>query len=154
MSTRVHSNIALPPDRWLPKIFDVTGEVPGNVCAIGLVNPNNLPGGPKVYDSMGRSRDNGLVSFFHDNATSTAFTCFYWSSLANKMNPAAGWVHLGNASAIYTQTVDQFSLGTFAVPESCHIYIMATTNPIVNFALAGALHVPGMGSAPDIPYII
>lgn len=106
--------------------------------AVGTANPNTLHGNlPSPNDAMGVVDENEIVSFFHDNAATRAFTIYYWDPFLNTANTAEGWVELGPSSTIYTQAVDPYAVASFTLRHNLLFFISADA-AIANLFLAGS----------------
>lgn len=121
---RTHDKVANAVARQLTKQFDNAGTALGTVNALGTAAPATL-GARNV--AMGITGKNGVVSFIHNAATAIDVTCYFWSSLYQKVVPASkGWHFAAGAAAYYKKNVEPGGLETFVCPEDVPFFLVGS----------------------------
>lgn len=118
MSIRVATNVGHRFTRRLGKPFSSK--------AVGTSDPNTLNSNvPSVNDAMGIAGQSGIITFAHYEATAKTFTAWYWNQMVKDFDPTKGWVKLGPANTVYSESVDANAAGSFTVEEGCPFFLTA-----------------------------
>lgn len=128
---RMHSNIAVYPNRRLVKQYDNAGTAAGTTKAIGISAPTLRA------QAMGMSGNNGVVTILARDGGNQVYTLHAWHEGMARILGGNGWVKNGANSAEYTKVCDQLSLISFTTTEDTEFFIQVATTPVTDAFVSG-----------------